>query len=147
MIVCSLCGLAYAPGGVACRERACPLAFLGCTTDHCPRCGYATPDERGSLLARWTRRLLARPAAPRAAASDRLADLGPGKAARVAEIAGDVELRSRLTAQGLVPGAEIRLVQTWPAFIVEMGETTLAFERRVAEAIRVSPEGEAGLGA
>ncbi len=138
MTVCSLCGFGYAPGGAACRERACPLAFLGCAAEHCPRCGHASPDERGSVLARWTRRLFPRSRTEAAAASDRLSDLAPGRAAQIAEITGDVELRARLTAQGLVPGAEVRLVQAWPAYVVEMGETTLAFERRVAESIRLS---------
>jgi ferrous iron transport protein A len=135
--VCSLCGFSYSPGGTACRERSCPLAFLGCTTEHCPRCGYATVDEGGSRLARWTRRLLSRPRLTASATSERLADLAPGASATVLEITGDVELRARLTAQGLVPGTGIRLVQTWPSYVVEMGETTLAFERAVAESIRL----------
>jgi Fe2+ transport system protein FeoA len=139
MSVCSLCGFAFLPGGTACRERSCPLAVLGCAGEHCPRCGHSLPDETKSLLARGVRWLVARTKRAVAPSASRLTDLDAGSKATVAAFAGNAALEARLTAQGLVPGVEIRLVQRWPAFIVEMGESTLAFERRVAEAIRLEP--------
>jgi hypothetical protein len=36
-----------------------------------------------------------------------------------------------------VPGASLRLVQRWPSYVIEMGDTTLAFERTVAQSIEV----------
>jgi Fe2+ transport system protein FeoA len=138
MTVCALCGFTYAPGGVACHERSCPLAALGCSTEHCPRCGHAAVDETRSLLARWARRLLTRRRpADAAPASHRLATLDAGRSAVVAAIDGDPGLQARLAAQGLAPGVEVRLVQTWPSYVVEMGETTLAFEPHVAECVRL----------
>ena len=137
MSVCSLCGFAFQQGGTVCRELSCPLAVVGCSMVHCPRCGYSVPEEGKSLLVRALRALFARARKPRASAPSRLADLPSGSKATVLSLAGDGALPARLTAQGLVPGVEIRLVQRWPAFVVEMGESTLAFERKVAEAIRV----------
>ena len=72
--VCPLCGLAYEPGGEECRDHGCPLAWAGCRTVHCPRCGYAVPDERLSAAARWIRRLFG----PGPPGDGTLADLQPG---------------------------------------------------------------------
>jgi len=131
-----MCGLEYEPGGGRCRERGCALAFGGCRLHHCPRCGYETPDESGSVLARWVRRLLDRgPAAAKPRAT--LADLGPGCEATVTAIDGDAGLVARLTGQGLTPGTVVRLVQRVPSYVFEVGETTLAVERSVAEGIRI----------
>lgn len=133
--LCPLCGLRYEPGGGACRERACPLASLGCRALDCPRCGYAVPDERASVLARWIRRLFRTPAA--VAGGPTLADLHTGEQGVVEGVEGDPALIARLTAQGLTKGVRLILVQRAPSFVVEMGETTLAFERRVARQVRM----------
>jgi DtxR family Mn-dependent transcriptional regulator len=59
----------------------------------------------------------------------------------VERLSGDPELRARLTAQGLAPGVRVHLVQRAPTFVVELGETTIAVERAVAEVVhlRVGP--------
>ena len=138
-LACPLCGLVYDPGGSACREHGCPLAGVaGCATLHCPRCGYATPDEEKSVAARWIRRLFGgRSPAP----ANTVADLSPGEEGIVDHLRGEPALLARLTAQGLAPGVAVRLVQRSPAFLVEMGETTLALERRVAESITLRSVG------
>jgi Fe2+ transport system protein FeoA len=136
-LACPLCGLVYEPGAGACREHGCPLAGVaGCATRHCPRCGYATPDEEKSVAARWVRRLFG---ACAAAPAPTLADLSPGDEAVVERLSGEPALLARLTAQGLAPGVAVRLAQRSPAFLVEMDETTLALERRVAERITLRP--------
>ncbi len=131
---CPLCGLEYAPGGATCRERGCPVAFGGCATRHCPRCGYTMPDEERSAAARLVR-LLFRGRAPREART--LAELPSGAVAVIERLEGDPGLLARLTAQGLAPGVEIRVVQRTPTHVIELGETMVAVERRVAEAILV----------
>jgi len=136
MAICSLCGFEFEPGGAACAERGCPFAGAGCRTVDCPRCGYAVPDERQSRLARWVRRLFA-PAALEAAPRT-LADLRPGEDGVIDGIEGDPALAARLTAQGLAPGVTVHLVQRSPSYVIDVGETMLALERRVADVIRVS---------
>ncbi len=131
---CPLCGLEYVPGGETCRERGCPVAFGGCATRHCPRCGYTMPDEERSAAARLVRRLF-RAKAPQPVRT--LADLSSGQSAVIERLAGDPGLLARLTAQGLAPGVAIRVVQRMPTHVIELGETTIAVERRVAEAIFV----------
>ncbi len=136
MAVCALCGFEFEPGGAACAERGCPLAGAGCRTVDCPRCGYAVPDERQSRLARWVRGLFA-PAALEGAPRT-LADLRPGDDGVIDGIEGDPALAARLTAQGLAPGVTVHLVQRSPSYVIDVGETTLALERRVADVIRMS---------
>jgi Fe2+ transport system protein FeoA len=135
LTVCSLCGFAFVPGGTVCAERGCPFAGAGCPTLDCPNCGYAVPDEGQSRLARWVRRLFA-PAAIKAAPHT-LADLRPGDDGILDRIDGDPALAARLTAQGLAPGVAVHLVQRSPSYVIEMGETTLALERSVAQVIAV----------
>ncbi len=134
--VCALCGFRYEPGGVACAERGCPWAVGHCQILDCPRCGYAVPDERASRLARWVRKWTtgrAPPALPEAT----LAELRPGDVGVIEGLEGDAALVARLTAQGLVPGVSLRLAQRIPSYVIELGETTLAFEWLVARGIRV----------
>ena len=141
-MVCALCGFAYEPGGIACAERRCPLAGAWCRTLDCPRCGYAVPDEQASRLAGWIRRLFA-PASVSVEAPHTLAGLRSGESAVLDGIDGEPALAARLTAQGLAPGVRVRLIQRKPSFVVEVGATTLAVERRVADVIRVRPSKEA----
>ncbi len=133
-VSCPLCGLEYVPGGETCREKGCPVAFGGCATRHCPRCGYTMPDEERSAAARLVR-LLFRPQ-PRVGPSN-LAGLPVGASATIDRLEGEPALLARLTAQGLAPGVEVRVLQHAPTHVIEIGETTVAVERRVAEAILV----------
>jgi Fe2+ transport system protein FeoA len=137
LVSCPLCGLEYAPGGETCRERGCPVAFGGCATRHCPRCGYTMPDEERSTAARLVR-LLFRPR--RKSAAPTLAELPAGASATIERLEGDPALLARLTAQGLAPGVEIHVLQRTPTHVIEIGQTTVAVERRVAEAIRIKPD-------
>ena len=141
-VTCSLCGFEYVPGGDACRERGCPVALGGCATRHCPRCGHTVPDEERSAAARLVRRLF-RPRPPRS--GETLAELGSGSRGVVERILGDPGLRARLTAQGLAPGVAVHVLQTTPACVIEVGETTIALERRVAEAVKLRRDQAGGV--
>jgi len=132
LVACPLCGFEYVPGGDSCREHGCPIAFGTCATRHCPRCGYTMPDEERSASARFVRRLFA--PRPRRAAGT-LADLPAGSFGVVERIEGDPALQARLTAQGLAPGLTVHVLQRTPTYVIEAGQTTIALERRVAEAI------------
>jgi Fe2+ transport system protein FeoA len=143
-VTCPLCGFGYVPGGDSCRDHGCPIAVGGCATRHCPRCGYTMPDEERSTAARLVRRLF-RPRPRRAAGT--LADLPAGATAVVERIEGEPALRARLTAQGLAPGIAVHVVQRTPTYVIEVGETSVALERRVAEVIVTHPGVSGGDGA
>ena len=48
----------------------------------------------------------------------------------------------RLAALGVIPGSEIRLHQRSPAFVIEVGETTIALDPEIAGEIFVKALGE-----
>ena len=133
-VTCPLCAFDYVPGGDSCRERGCPIALGGCATRHCPRCGYTVPDEEKSAAARLVRKLF-RPR-PRSAA-ETLAGLPAGASGVIERIEGNPALQARLTGQGLAPGVAVHVVQRVPTFVIEVGETTIALEHRVATAVRL----------
>lgn len=135
-VTCPLCSFEYVPGGDSCREHGCPIAFGTCATRHCPRCGYTMPDEERSASARFIRKLLG--ARPRRARGT-LAELPSGSFGVVERIEGDPALQARLTAQGLAPGVAVHVLQRTPTWVIEVGETTIALERRVAEGIVLKP--------
>jgi Fe2+ transport system protein FeoA len=94
------------------------------------------PDEERSASARLIRRLFGKRARP---ARGTLAELPPGSFGVVERIEGDPALQARLTAQGLAPGVAVHVLQRTPTWVVEVGETTIALERRVAEGIVLKP--------
>jgi Fe2+ transport system protein FeoA len=73
----------------------------------------------------------------RARKAGTLADLPAGTTAVVERLEGDPGLLARLTAQGLAAGVEIHVLQRVPTHVIEVGHTTIAVERRVAETIFV----------
>ncbi|MFB3882204.1 MAG: metal-dependent transcriptional regulator [Armatimonadota bacterium] len=67
-----------------------------------------------------------------------LADLVPGQVGTVAYIHGRRrELMQRMLAMGVVPGAPIRLAQTTPSYVFELGQAQLAVDRETAQDIYV----------
>ena len=133
-VSCPLCGHDYVPGGDSCKEHGCPVAFGGCSTRHCPRCGYTIPDEEQSTAVRFLRKILGR-RSPMTAGT--LAELPAGGRGIVDRLEGDPELLSRLTAQGIAPGVRVHVLQRVPTYVIEIGETTIAVERRVADAVHL----------
>jgi len=68
----------------------------------------------------------------------RLGDIAVGQTGRITVIAPKFRSRiERLGALGVIPGAEVRLRQKFPSFVIEVGETTLAIDRDIAEEIYV----------
>lgn len=67
-----------------------------------------------------------------------LSALAPGSAGRIVRVTRDLTARAeRLAALGVSPGAEIRVLQTFPGIVFECDQTELAVERAVARAILV----------
>jgi Fe2+ transport system protein FeoA len=64
----------------------------------------------------------------------------PGAPLRVARIDAGHHSLHELAAFGIVPGALVHLRSRTPAFVVRIGETTLALDRQGAERIWVTLE-------
>jgi len=69
-----------------------------------------------------------------------LGELKRGERARVVCLGGDNGSRhNNLAVFGLVPEAEITLLQRMPSCVVQVGETELAIDSAIAEEILVEP--------
>ena len=68
----------------------------------------------------------------------RVSDLKVGQSGRITFIAPKHHSRlDRLGCLGVVPGAQIKLHQKFPSFIIEVGETAVAVDREIADEIFV----------
>jgi DtxR family Mn-dependent transcriptional regulator len=107
-------------------DRVC--AFLG----HPPTCPHERPIPRGRCCDKFSGevRPLVTP----------LSDGSIGGDYRIVFIASRSHRRlDRLCALGVVPGAQLRLHQRLPAFIVQLGGTDIALEPEIAADIFVVP--------
>lgn len=86
----------------------------------------------------WRRRARGRFGRPGPDGVVPLATLRPGERAEVVSLdLGCPRRLQRLSTLGLVPGVELFLRQTWPAFVIQLGETELALDKVVADHILV----------
>jgi len=113
-----------------------------CKLTRCPSCEYEFPDEPRPIS--WFRRLLSREPASFLDACEQLIsvpELENGENAEVVALPGDGQRHNRLAVFGLVPGAEITLVQCQPACVLRIGETELALDAEIARGILVKRPG------
>lgn len=70
-----------------------------------------------------------------------LTELSPGQGGRIAYVyAPQASQLSKLMALGILPGAPIRLMQSFPGYVVELGQTRVALDRDIASTIYVRLE-------
>ncbi len=117
--------------------------FGGCRFIRCPSCGYEMPRTPGLLkmLQRWAgRRASGGAQNTRADSNLSLARLGTGCSAVVLSIDESTSHeRSKLMSLGIVPGADLRLLQKFPSYVVTVGFTQLALDKETAGLIQVRP--------
>ncbi len=64
--------------------------------------------------------------------------LAVGESARIAYLSAREHARlTKLSSLGITPGAVVRLLQKWPAFVVQCDETEIALERELARMLYV----------
>ncbi len=67
-----------------------------------------------------------------------LAALGAGERGRVVRVrAASRALLQKLLAMAVLPGSEVRVDLTFPAFVFEVGNTRVAVDRAIAELVEV----------
>lgn len=67
-----------------------------------------------------------------------LAALGVGERGRVVRVkSASAPLLQKLLAMAVLPGSEVRVDLTFPAFVFEVGNTRVAVDRAIAEQIEV----------
>lgn len=142
-IQCPLCSFEFLPVGDACHT-GCPLAGH-CHMICCPNCGYQMVDATRSRLAGWVRKLW-----PQAAKVERqpqgmrrqplMLSQAPMRVNLVIESLEGLapQIQARFSVLGLLPGAEVQLLQRRPAPIVRVGETELAIGLELLDKVQVS---------
>lgn len=76
-----------------------------------------------------------------------LRDLPLGRRARLVYMSSSSHKRlDQLSSVGLLPGAVVQLHQRRPAFVVDVGETSLALDEQIVSGVYVRPISEAGEG-
>jgi Fe2+ transport system protein FeoA len=141
-LTCPLCGFEFQKSDSLCHH-GCPLGAM-CNLTRCPACEYEFPDKPAGVS--WLRRMFQRadrraPGLPAGLPEEGLQSvksLAAGESAEILCLAGDSpDRRNHLAVFGLVPGSEVRLLQRYPSFVVEIGETVLALDADVAGDILV----------
>jgi Fe2+ transport system protein FeoA len=132
ILTCPLCGFEFQKSDALCTH-GCPLGAM-CNLARCPHCEYEFPETTPGSS--WLRRLFQKQkTVPPMPAEGLLTvkDLSGGERAEVLCLAGESpSRRNHLSVFGLVPGCEIRLLQRYPSFVIEVGETILALDAAVA---------------
>ncbi len=140
-LTCPLCGFEFDRRDTLCAH-GCPLGAL-CTAIRCPSCEYEFPAQPRSVS--WFRRLFARTGAlPELPEHVRTLDtLLPGVRGRIVCLGRQGPSRpNTLAVFGLVPGAEVEVLQRRPTCVVRIGETDLALDADIAREILVEPVGD-----
>jgi Fe2+ transport system protein FeoA len=142
-VQCPLCSFEFLPVGDACHT-GCPLAGH-CHMICCPNCGYQMVDATRSRLAGWLRKLWpqAAPAQRDVVTTRRLPLVLSQAPMRVNLVVQSLDglaphIQARLSVLGLLPGAEVQLLQRRPAPIVRVGETEFAIGLELLDFVRVS---------
>ncbi len=70
----------------------------------------------------------------------RLARMRRGESGRIVALeSGDPRLLQKLLAMAVLPGQEVRVDLSFPAFVLRVGNTRVAVDREIAERIAVEP--------
>jgi len=142
-LTCPFCGFEFAKADTLCHH-GCPLG-KSCQLIRCPSCQYEFAEKpRAVSWLHETFRKLRRPLSDLPAHLVSVRDLKGGEQARVLCLGGGSPGRhNNLAVFGVVPGAEIQVIQQRPTPVIRVGETELALDAAIAREIlveRIEPE-------
>lgn len=157
LVTCAFCGHRYRPEDSRSACGNCPLHPKGreCGWLRCPNCGYETPRESGWLkgVRHWLgggRKASSKAASHQVAPcpedassghSHPLSSLPAGYQGRVAFLATkDQRKLQKLMAFGILPGMPVKVLQTRPSIVFQVGQTQLAVDEGIAGDILVGKE-------
>jgi Fe2+ transport system protein FeoA len=144
-LTCPFCGFEFAKHDTLC-QHGCPLGSL-CGLIRCPNCQYefAETPRTVTLLGGWLKRKRPLPVRNLPAHVLTVSDLARGEHARVVCLgAGSSQRHNHLAVFGVVPGADVELIQQKPSCVLRVGETELGLDPEIAREILVERKGEGG---
>jgi Fe2+ transport system protein FeoA len=136
-LTCSFCGFEFEKTDTLC-SHGCPMGPW-CGLIRCPSCQYEFPEKPQPVS--WLSRLLGKPPPAKRdypATVRSVRELKRGERAAVLCLGGgSSSRRNSLAVFGLVPGAELTVIQQQPTCVVRIGETELALDPDIARGILV----------
>jgi len=132
--MCALCGTAFDLADASSSCKGCVLA-TGCDLIRCPNCGYETPKEP-----RWLKKIFKKTDDHSTPSSNAitLSKLKRGQAAKITRLnTNDREILRKLMAMGVFPGLTIRMIQAYPSYVFQIGESQFAIDKKLADNIYV----------
>ncbi len=67
----------------------------------------------------------------------RLSALSPGEEAEIKYLSGNDEIIKKIIALGILPGKKVKVVRVFPAHLIQIDNTQIAIDERMAEIIHV----------
>ncbi len=126
-------------GGMLMHEKACKFEHLldrGLDESICSLLGHPKICPHGKPIPAG--RCCQRAQVPARKLVSPLSELTPGQRGKVAYVyAPESNQLQKLMAMGILPGAPISLVQSFPSYVFEIGQTQFAVDREIAQAIYV----------
>lgn len=142
---CSFCGFEFQEqDALSCGP--CPLK-ANCSKLKCPNCSYEMPKE--SFFRRLFRHRRRRGAGKgngqngwsrRAGQGQEivLTELGEGEEAVVSRIkTGDTAILNKLMALGILPGIRVTMIQRFPSFVFQVGNTRVTADEEITSSVLV----------
>lgn len=137
---CSFCGYEFNETNATGCE-SCPL-HTNCGKIKCPHCGFEMPRE--NLVWRWFRRRR-RGAGKRHGQQKEwnpkgmlLSDLDKGEEAVVSRIdTGNKSTLNKIMALGILPGVRVTMIQKFPTFVFQVGNTRVTADEQMVNTIMV----------
>jgi len=126
-------------GGMLMHEKACKFEHLldrGLDESICNLLGHPKICPHGKPIPAGRCCQQARMPARKLVSS--LSELTPGQKGKVAYVyAPESNQLQKLMAMGVLPGAQVTLVQNFPSYVFEIGQTQFAVDKEIAQAIYV----------
>ncbi|HNQ34782.1 MAG TPA: FeoA family protein [bacterium] len=149
---CSFCGLEFDPKSAPSPCQRCPVSRW-CGRRRCPGCGMEIAETGSETGTGARRRRFGKgwcwggPAAsriqttkPAGAGEAVLTELERNRPAEVSSLrVHDRSRLEKLMALGILPGLKITLLQKFPAYIVQVGNSQFALDEGLAACIFVKP--------
>ncbi|MBE8539821.1 iron dependent repressor, metal binding and dimerization domain protein [Geoglobus acetivorans] len=67
----------------------------------------------------------------------RLTSLSPGEHGEIKYLSGDESTIKKLISLGILPGKRIRVMRVYPAYLIQLGNSQIAIDEKIAESIHV----------
>ena len=120
---CSLCGFVFKEDQAQAACGNCPL-MKGCKLLKFPNCGFETPPEP-----KWEKHL-------KKEGEFVMTDLNVNQSGKICRInTSDRKKLNKIMAMGILPGMTVTLIQKFPSYVVQIGQSQFAIDKKLAECI------------